>query len=155
MNNHEHRTKKTYESYTFQPLMSFWYPPMRMPPLQLILLEFSSFLTDPNRYVYTTLAWGVTVFSFSYYFRPLGLVSYFLYSCDSAAFLVAFNLDLFVYKLTLSSPCEIFLLNSYFAIGFSLIIAYLRFQIILIWLLSVCFHSLVITLFSWFLVSPF
>ena len=25
MNNHEHRTKQTYESYTFQPLMSFWY----------------------------------------------------------------------------------------------------------------------------------
>ena len=24
MNNHEHRTKQTYESYTFQPLMSFW-----------------------------------------------------------------------------------------------------------------------------------
>ena len=23
MNNHEHRTKQTYESYTFQPLMSF------------------------------------------------------------------------------------------------------------------------------------
>ena len=25
MNNHEHRTKQTYESYTFQPLMSFWF----------------------------------------------------------------------------------------------------------------------------------
>ena len=25
MNNHEHRTKQTYESYTFQPLMSFCY----------------------------------------------------------------------------------------------------------------------------------
>ena len=25
MNNHEHRKKQTYESYTFQPLMSFWY----------------------------------------------------------------------------------------------------------------------------------
>ena len=24
MNNHEHRAKQTYESYTFQPLMSFW-----------------------------------------------------------------------------------------------------------------------------------
>ena len=24
MNNHKHRTKQTYESYTFQPLMSFW-----------------------------------------------------------------------------------------------------------------------------------
>ena len=24
MNNHEHRTKQTYESYTFQPLMGFW-----------------------------------------------------------------------------------------------------------------------------------
>ena len=24
LNNHEHRTKQTYESYTFQPLMSFW-----------------------------------------------------------------------------------------------------------------------------------
>ena len=24
MNNHEHRSKQTYESYTFQPLMSFW-----------------------------------------------------------------------------------------------------------------------------------
>ena len=24
MNDHEHRTKQTYESYTFQPLMSFW-----------------------------------------------------------------------------------------------------------------------------------
>ena len=24
MNNHEHRTKQTYESYTFQLLMSFW-----------------------------------------------------------------------------------------------------------------------------------
>ena len=23
MNNHEHQTKQTYESYTFQPLMSF------------------------------------------------------------------------------------------------------------------------------------
>ena len=27
MNNHEHRTEQTYESYTFQPVMSFWgYP---------------------------------------------------------------------------------------------------------------------------------
>ena len=25
MNNHEHRTKQTYESYTLQPLMSFWF----------------------------------------------------------------------------------------------------------------------------------
>ena len=25
MNNHEHRTKQTYESYTFQPPMSFWF----------------------------------------------------------------------------------------------------------------------------------
>ena len=25
MNNHEHRTKQTYESYTFQALMSFWF----------------------------------------------------------------------------------------------------------------------------------
>ena len=25
MNNHEHRTKQTYESYTFQTLMSFWF----------------------------------------------------------------------------------------------------------------------------------
>ena len=25
MNNHEHRTKQTYESYTFQPLMSLFY----------------------------------------------------------------------------------------------------------------------------------
>ena len=25
MNNHEHWTKQTYQSYTFQPLMSFWY----------------------------------------------------------------------------------------------------------------------------------
>ena len=24
MNNHEHRSKQTYESYTFQLLMSFW-----------------------------------------------------------------------------------------------------------------------------------
>ena len=27
MNNHEHRTEQRYESYTFQPVMSFWgYP---------------------------------------------------------------------------------------------------------------------------------
>ena len=25
MNNHEHRTKQTYESYTFQPPISFWF----------------------------------------------------------------------------------------------------------------------------------
>ena len=25
MNNHEHRSKQTYQSYTFQPLMSFWF----------------------------------------------------------------------------------------------------------------------------------
>ena len=25
MNNHEHRTKQTYESYTFQLIMSFWH----------------------------------------------------------------------------------------------------------------------------------
>ena len=27
MNNREHQTKQTYESYTFQPLMGFWLKP--------------------------------------------------------------------------------------------------------------------------------
>ena len=74
-----------------------------MPPSSVDSIGIS-FLTDPNRYVAsTTLAWCVTVFSFSYlYFRPLGLVCYFLYCCDSVASLVALNFDLFVYRLTLS-----------------------------------------------------
>ena len=73
-----------------------------MPPSSVDSIGIS-FLTDPNRYVAsTTLAWFVTVFSFSYYFRSLGLVCYFLYCCDSVASLVALNFDLFVYRLTLS-----------------------------------------------------
>ena len=32
MNNHEHQTKQTYESYTFQPLMSFCRNQNHTPP---------------------------------------------------------------------------------------------------------------------------
>ena len=38
INNHEHRTKETYESYTFQPLMSFWKNPMN--PFGLLNMEY-------------------------------------------------------------------------------------------------------------------
>ena len=85
----------------------YWVPP-NAPLFSWFNIGISFQMTDPNRYVVsTTLAGCITVFSFSYYFRPLGLVCYFLYSCDSAAFLVAFNLDLFVSRLTLSySMCN-------------------------------------------------
>ena len=39
MNNHEHRTKQTYESYTFYPFMGFWFYAMVFLPL-LSLKEF-------------------------------------------------------------------------------------------------------------------
>ena len=41
MNNHEHRTKQTYESYTFQPLMSFWYKSLTTLKCSQALIEWN------------------------------------------------------------------------------------------------------------------
>ena len=47
MNNHEHRTKQTYESYTFQPLMGFCsypIPEYLLKRLQRVLLAAAGFV---------------------------------------------------------------------------------------------------------------
>ena len=55
MNNHEHRTKQTYKSYTFQPLMSFWF----------YIIIVNDFLCDfHNLYTFTLC----NVFHFIYLF---------------------------------------------------------------------------------------
>ena len=41
MNNHEHRTNQTYESYTFQPLMGFWLDSVGFYPIRRDKVEFS------------------------------------------------------------------------------------------------------------------